>query len=93
FAEEVKPMVSMEYGLAVPQKAQHPNAGKLFAAFQLEPEAQKIWWEEAKYASPLVPGPLADFVKGKDVAKASLDFIAQNQVRLEDKYLKILGLK
>ncbi|MDP2726848.1 MAG: extracellular solute-binding protein [Dehalococcoidia bacterium] len=93
FAEEVKPMVSMEYGLVVPQRAKNPNAARLLVAFTLTPEAQRIWWEEGKFASSLVPGPLADFVKGKDVATASLDFVTQNQVRLEDKYLKLVGLK
>ncbi|MBI4318831.1 MAG: extracellular solute-binding protein [Chloroflexi bacterium] len=92
-AEEVKPVVGDYFGLVVPQRAEHPNAARLFIAFNLTPEAQQIWWEEAKRGAPLVPGPLGDWLKNKEVIYTSTDFLLKEGPRLDLKYLKILGLK
>ncbi|MBI4322267.1 MAG: extracellular solute-binding protein [Chloroflexi bacterium] len=93
YAEEVKPIIAEQYGLVILQKAQNPNAAKLFAAFNVTPEGLQIWWEETKRGMPTVPGPLADWLKGKEVRYTSVDFLVKEGPRLEDKYLKILGLR
>lgn len=91
--EDVGHTVSYEIGLAMPRGAQNPNAARLFIAFQLTPEAVQIWWEEAKYSTPFVPGRLAEFMKGKEAVYNTIEFLNKEDKRLEEKYSKILGLK
>ncbi|MDP2728604.1 MAG: extracellular solute-binding protein [Dehalococcoidia bacterium] len=93
FANDVKPVIAEFFGLVAPQRAQHPSAAALFIAFQLTPEAQKIWWEGSKWGAPFLPGPISDWLKGKELAYVTVDFLQKDGQRLEDKYLKTLGLK
>lgn len=42
--------------LGVPANAEHPNAGKLFIAFQQSKEGQNLLWEQGAYDLELYPG-------------------------------------
>ena len=43
FAEGVEPVISPSLQVGLLKGARHPNAGYLFAAFLVTPEAQEIW--------------------------------------------------
>ncbi|MBI4319390.1 MAG: extracellular solute-binding protein [Chloroflexi bacterium] len=91
--EGIAPLPTSTFMLAIPKTAKYPNAAKLFTGFQLTLEAQQIWWDEDKTGSPFVAGPMAEWVKGKDVFWKSLDFELKRWPSLQQKYDKILGLK
>ncbi|MDP2728603.1 MAG: extracellular solute-binding protein [Dehalococcoidia bacterium] len=94
FANDVTPAIAQYYVLSVPKKAAHPNAAKLFAAFELDPEAQKIWWQATGLASELVPGsPMVEQLKGRDVFFSTIDFEVKEGGRLVEKYTKLSGQK
>ena len=91
-AGEVKPILGGYWGLVVPQRAQSPSAAKLFVGFQATPEAQQIWWEQARRGLPSAP-PMAEWLKGKEVYYGTVDFLQKEAMRLHEKYLKMLGTR
>ncbi|MBI4316866.1 MAG: hypothetical protein HY675_00130, partial [Chloroflexi bacterium] len=46
-----------------------------------------------RWGSPFVPGPTADWVKGKETSHANIEFLAKEGTRLNEKYRDILGIK
>jgi iron(III) transport system substrate-binding protein len=91
FAEKIEPVIVLGYNAGVMKGATHPNAGHLFAAFMVTPEAQTIWEKYRGQSSAFVPGTrLNSFLKGKQAL-----FMAEKDAALVDKlsedYSKILG--
>ncbi|MBI4319386.1 MAG: extracellular solute-binding protein [Chloroflexi bacterium] len=90
--EDIAPLPTVTYQMAIPKTAKYPNAAKLFTGFQITPEAQKIWWDENKRGAPFAVGPMADWLKGKDAFWKTLDFELKKWPALQQKYNKMLGL-
>lgn len=93
FAEGIEPIVSPAYHVGVLKGAPHPNAGHLFSAFLITPEAQALWEKYGGQTSAFVSGtPANQFVQGKQVIYMTQDQ-AKDMDRLARDYGKMLGYK
>ena len=84
-------MISPSLQVGLLKGARHPNAGYLFAAFLVTPEAQEIWEKYTGQSSAFVSGTSAQkYFQGKKVL-----YMAQEQAKMVDRlatqYGKILG--
>jgi len=91
FAEGIEPVISPSLQVGLLKGARHPNAGYLFAAFLVTPEAQEIWEKYTGQSSAFVSGTSAQkYFQGKKVL-----YMAQEQAEMVDRlatqYGKILG--
>ena len=91
FAKDIEPVISPALQVGLLKGARHPNAGYLFAAFLMTPEAQVIWEKYTGQGSAFVPGTSAyNFFKGRKVL-----YMTQDQAtvvdRLAREYGRILG--
>ncbi len=65
---QIQPLVSPAYHAGVLKGSAHPNAGHLFVAFLVTPEAQSIWENHGGESSAFIPGTkMHKYVQGKDV--------------------------
>ncbi len=65
---QIQPVVSPAYHAGVLKGSAHPNAGHLFVAFLVTPEAQSIWENHGGESSAFIPGTkMHKYVQGKDV--------------------------
>lgn len=86
-AEEVSPVISPAYNVGVLRGARHPNAGHLFSAFLISPQAQAILEKFGGHTSALVPGtPAYKYIQGKDVI-----FMKQEQAEMVDHLTRVYG--
>ena len=64
----IQPVVSPAYHAGVLKGSAHANAGHLFVAFLVTPEAQSIWENHGGESSAFIPGTkMHKYVQGKDV--------------------------
>lgn len=93
FAEAVEPVIAPAYHAGVLKKAEHRNAGHLFAVFLTTPEAQEVLEQYTGYGSAFVRGTRTyKFVQGKKVLYMTAEQ-AEAVDRLATDYGKILGFK
>ena len=91
FAEDVQPIIASAYQVGVIKNATNPNLARLFTAFLVTPEAQKILEKYSGHSSVFVPGTsYHKYAQGKQ-----LIHMTQDQAEMVDKlraeYYKILG--
>jgi iron(III) transport system substrate-binding protein len=91
-AEEVSPVISPAYNIGVLKGARHPNAGHLFSAFLISPEAQAILEKFGGHTSAFVSGtPAYKYIQGKSAIYMKQEH-AEMVDRLTAVYGKIFGL-
>lgn len=91
WAKEVEPVIIVDYAVSVPKGAKHPNGAKLFAAFMLTDEGQRIFGKTGQGLSVTKPGTLAyEYTHGKQLVRMTPEFAPLMRER-QNKYGKILG--
>jgi iron(III) transport system substrate-binding protein len=87
FAEQVQPVISPEYHIAVLKNARHPNVAHLFVAHMASAEVQNLWEKYTGHTSAFVPGTRAyQFAQGKQVV-----YMNQDQAAKVDKLARQIG--
>lgn len=84
---QIQPVVSPAYHAGVLKGSPHPNAGHLFVAFLVTPEAQSIWEKYGGESSAFVPGTkMHKYVQGKDVI-----YLTQKDVEMVNRVVAAIG--
>jgi len=84
---QMQPVVSPAYHAGVLKGSAHPNAGHLFVAFLITPEAQSIWEKHGGESSAFIPGTkMHKYVQGKDVI-----YLTQKDVEMVNRVVAAMG--
>lgn len=97
YVDRVTPVPVLFDMMGSPKAARHPNAARLFMAFSLTPEGQRVWTDLASRSSPFVPDtPAWKFAQGKKLLFRDMKALVENPDRfekLETRFADVLGIR